>query len=87
MIRYQDEPDPCKACGRPLVAAKSRRTGLCAGCHAQADSALVEAGQLVHAEDCPGARVREHETARRQLLVCAGCGAHAYRPRVTRWGQ
>ncbi len=28
-------PDPCNACGRPLVAAKSRRTGLCAGCHAE----------------------------------------------------
>lgn len=47
----------------------------------------VEAGHVEHAPDCPGGRVREHETAHRLLLVCAGCGAHASRPRVSRWRQ
>lgn len=53
----------------------------------EADHAPTEAGQVEHLDDCPGAEVVEHETARRTLLVCRGCRAVAYRPRVSRWSE
>lgn len=84
IARMQD----CPRCGAPLVAARSRRIGLCSGCVAQVDSSPpTEAGHVEHEQDCPGAEVVEHETARRTLLVCRGCRATAYRPRVTRWSE
>ena len=81
MITYE----PCARCAAPLVADVSRRTGLCAGCTAEADAAPLSAESITHTEGCPGGGIRRHELVRRAVLVCTGCSALVYVPKRTTW--
>ena len=77
---------PCPGCARPLVAQASREAGICTGCRAEADNtAPVESGVLVHADDCPGPAVVRHETPRRHVIACRACGASVTVPRRNEW--
>lgn len=43
--------------------------------------------ELVHADDCPGAAVVKHETARTHHYVCRGCQAWHSTPRRPAWDR
>lgn len=74
----------CTICSGRLVAARSRRLGVCAACAAQAGRTRY--GDLEHTPACPGPQVVRHNGTRFAQLTCQGCGAIAVVPRDTdRW--
>lgn len=77
--------DTCTVCSDTLVAAKSRRLGVCARCATIAGRTRI--GQLEHRTECPGPQVARFDGVRFAQLVCRACAATAVVPRRVEWRE
>lgn len=75
----------CTICSGRLVAARSRRLGVCAACAAQAGRTLY--GELEHTPSCETPQVVRFDGTRYAELVCRSCGARAVVPRRVEWTE
>lgn len=47
----------------------------------------VSPAVVEHRPGCEDRRIVERDTARKRIVICKGCGAYIYLPRVTRWSE
>jgi len=75
----------CTICSGRLVAARSRRLGVCAACAALAGRTRY--GDLEHTPTCQTPQVVRFDGTRYAQLVCRACGTTAVVPRRVEWRE